>query len=240
VGLSASRRVRHFRLLLPAVALAVPLALVSCSQPPADDDAVGPGSSIPTTLVQRPTLTAKPTRTGPLVPTAPVTGGGLSLGATLSHSSTQLVATYKETSSDDRVHLVIDRIPATLGSSRVDPDTIAADHAWVLMANGRVRVTKQAFPIAPDTRFIAEPAIGAHVLEPGASLTGTAVASLPPTLDVPGVEFTAPREPIDPNATEWEFCVQVAMVAQPRDVVPVNEVADGPLLCSPPARLPTG
>lgn len=174
------------------------------------------------------------------MPTAPVAGGGLSLNATLSHSSTQLMATYTVTNSDDQVHLVIDRIPATLGSSRLDPDTLNPQHAWVLMAKSRIRVTKQAFPIAPDTRFIGEPVIGAHVLEPGATLTGSAVAPLPPRLDVPGVEFTVPREPIVPSATEWEFCVQVAMVAQPRDVVPVNEVADGPLLCSQPARLPTG
>jgi hypothetical protein len=162
----------------------------------------------------------------------------VTLAATLSHSAAQLVATYTVTNSTDHAQLVIDRIPATLGSSQVDADTINSEHAWVVMANGRVRVTKQAFPIVPDTHFIAEPAIGAHVLEPGESLTGPAVAPLPPTLDVPGVEFTVPREPIDRNATEWEFCVQVATVAEPREVVPVNEVADGPLLCSPPTRLP--
>jgi hypothetical protein len=214
------------------LALAVPLLLGACGQP--ETDVVTPGSGAPSLLTQ----TTKPSVTGPLVPTAPAPTGGVTLDATLSHTSTRLVATYTVTNSTHHAELVIDRIPATLGSSRVETDTLDPEHAWVLMADGRVRVTKQAFPIAPDTRFSAAPAIGAHVLEPGASLTGTAAAPLPPTLDVPGEEYTVPRTAIDPNATEWQFCVQVATVAQPRDVVPVSEVADGPLLCSPPARLP--
>lgn len=234
-----SRGVSSRRLLLcaAAIALSVPFALGSCSPPEADDGSAS--NSLPDST-GRGTLAAKPSVTGPLVPTAPVAAGGLSLDATLSYSASELVATYTVTNSDDRAHLVIDRIPARLGSSQIDADTIDPEHAWVLMAGGRVRVTKQAFPIASDTRLIDEPAIGAHVLEPGASLTGTAVAPLPPTLDVPGVEFTVPRAPIDPNATEWEFCVQVATVEQPRDVVPVRELAGSALLCSPPARLPAG
>jgi hypothetical protein len=162
---------------------------------------------------------------------------GVTLDATLRSSGSQLVADYTVSNATGRTVLVVDRIPKSLGGSRLEAADISPDHAWVVMAADVVRVSKQAFPIAPNVRFIADPVIGGHVLRPGASTRGTATAPLPPELHVPGPEFQAPRTPVSPKAETWQFCVQVAEVEQPRDVVPVSTVAHSPLLCSAPRPL---
>jgi hypothetical protein len=162
---------------------------------------------------------------------------GMTLDATLRSTGSRLVADYTVTNATGRTVLVVDRIPKSLGSSRLEATDIAPAHAWVVMAGNVVRVTKQAFPIAPNVRFIADPVIGGHVVEPGGSTKGTAEVSLPPRLDVPGREFQAPRTPVSPAADTWQFCVQVAQVERPRDVVSVSAVAHAPLLCSLPQPL---
>lgn len=162
---------------------------------------------------------------------------GVTLDATLRSTGSQLVADYTVSNATGRTVLVVDRIPRSLGASRIDAADIPPDHAWVVMAADVIRVSKQAFPIAPNVRFIADPVIGGHVLGPGASTRGTATAPLPPELHVPGPEFQAPRTPVSPRADTWQFCVQVAEVEQPRDVVPVSTVAHSPLLCSAPRPL---
>jgi hypothetical protein len=162
---------------------------------------------------------------------------GVALEATLRSSGSQLVAEYKVTNAADHPVVVVDRIPESLGSSVLEASDIAPGRAWVVMAGNVVRVTKQAFPIKPDVRFIAEPVIGGHVLKPGASTMGTAQVPLPPRLDVPGPEFEAPRTPIPQGPDTWQFCVQVADVDQPREVLPVTAVANAPLLCTAPEPL---
>lgn len=162
-----------------------------------------------------------------------------------------LVVDYTVRNTGDGPVVVHDRVPDALGSA-VLPTRLDPEHAWVFAVEGVLRVSKQGFAPAPGTRFVAAPRTGAHVLPPGATLQGRAFAPLPPRLDVPGAEFTAPRGPIA-GLTSWQFCVQVARgvpvpgattaagsgLADP-PVVPVAVTAPGPdeLLCSPVAPLP--
>lgn len=219
-------------------------ALAACGQPSpgqgpagggsADESgwfSPGPGGGLtPIVTPSEPTTKPQP------LPTALA---GVTLMATLRVEGAALVADYAVSNRSDRPVVAVDRIPKSLGSAKLDDGDLDPAHAWVLMAGERVRVTKQAFPIAPGVRFIADPVIGAHVLQSGASLSGTGKVPLPPTLDVPGPEFEAPRGPIVTGETQWEFCVQVAALEQPSEVVSVSEVARAPLLCSDPAPLPS-
>lgn len=140
---------------------------------------------------------------------------------------------------------VQDLVPAGLGSATL-PEDVNPEHVWVFMSDGRIRLSKQGFDVAPGVRFVAAPVIGAHVVQPGGTLTGRAYAALPLDLDVPTPEFTVPRKPLDPGATEAEFCVQVTTDATGRPwaaddtvlEVPVAEPAEGQLLCSQPWTLP--
>ncbi len=142
---------------------------------------------------------------------------------------------------------VHDLIPTGLGSATLPAD-VNPEHAWVFMEDGRIRLSKQGFDVAPGVAFVAAPVVGAHVVQPGESLTGRAYAALPLDLDVPTPEFTAPRRPLDPRATEAEFCVQVTTDATGRPwaadsavlEVPAGEPAEGQLLCSQPWTLPAG
>lgn len=141
-----------------------------------------------------------------------------------------------------RVH---DLIPAGLGSATL-PQDVNPEHTWVFMDRGRIRLSKQGFGTAPGVAFLAAPVLGAHVLDAGQTLDGRAYAALPLDLDVPSPEFTAPRTPLDPQAREAQFCVQVSTGTQGRpwaadpDVleVPVGEPAEGDLICSEPWALP--
>lgn len=225
------------RALVLSVAFAAVLGLAACGSP-------GPetGGSPPAGAGTDPAPTA-PSGTGPWITGPSTTGpssalGDLRLTASWSASATAATVAYTVANASDRVRLVIDRIPARLGGATlgaVDPA-----RAWVYRFAAGVRVSKQAFPVAPNVRFVAAPVIGARFLAPGARLTGTARVVLPPVLDVPGEEFTAPREPVDAGATSWQFCLQVATVDRPREVVPISEVALAPLVCSAPAAIPTG
>ncbi|WP_347350669.1 hypothetical protein [Intrasporangium sp.] len=182
------------------------------------------------------TSTAGETPTGPLPAPLPTGMAGVRLTADLTSGDGRLVAEYRVDNSSDHPVVVVDRIPESLGSAALgetDPD-----HAWVVMAGDVVRVTKQSFPIAPGVRFVAAPVIGAHVVAPGAGVSGSARVPLPARLDVPGREFEAPREPVDPAATRWQFCVQVAELDHPSEVVTVSAVAGAPLLCSATEPLP--
>lgn len=237
----ADRLERGARVRVLAGMVAVLAALAACGQPSGPGRAGG-GTPTETGSFGTPTgrdLTDIVTPSEPPAKTRPLPTGlpGVSLDAALRSTGSQLVAEYKVTNSADHPVVVIDRIPESLGSSMLEASDIASHHAWVLMAGNVVRVTKQAFPIKPDIRFIAEPVIGGHVLGSGASTTGAAQVPLPPSLDVPGPEFEAPRTPIRQGADMWQFCVQVAEVDQPREVLPVSTVANAPLLCTSPQSL---
>ncbi|MDN5796397.1 MAG: hypothetical protein L0H79_11685 [Intrasporangium sp.] len=205
----------------------------------ADHSGESTGSPTPATTTSA-TATSPDTSTQP----RPLPTGlpGVALDAALTSDHSRLVARYRVTNSSQRPVVVVDRIPKSLGSATLGSESrgdIDPTFAWVVMADGVLRVTKQAFPIAPGVRFVAPPVIGGHVAEPGGSISGTAEAPLPARLTVPGREFEAPREPIDPAATQWQFCVQVAGLEPPRDVIPVSAVADAPLLCTAPESLPS-
>lgn len=137
-----------------------------------------------------------------------------------------------------RVH---DLIPAGLGSATL-PQDVNPEHTWVFMDRGRIRLSKQGFGTAPGVAFLAAPVVGAHVLDAGQTLDGRAYAALPLDLDVPSPEFTAPRTPLDPQAREAQFCVQVSTgtagrpwAADPQVLeVPVGDPAEGDLICSKP------
>lgn len=188
-----------------------------------------------------------------------VTQGDLVLEAVLTSGRSQhptagqqlgLVVEYTISNNGSEPMLLHDRVPPTLGSATL-PENLTAERVWVYLADGRIRLSKQGFSPAPGVRFIATPVMGARVLEPQQRLSGRAWAPLPPTLDVPGAEFDAPRTALDPKTAavqEWEFCVQVTAGSQgrPSDVdasvveVPATAPSGGELVCSSPWALPPG
>ncbi len=153
---------------------------------------------------------------------------------------------YTITSYGAEASLVHDRVPPTLGSA-VLPEGLDPGRAWVLTQDKRVRVSKQGFDPAPNVRFMAQPVMGARLLEPGGQLAGQARVGLPFRLDVPGPEFDAPRTPVAKDATELEFCVQVTDGSEGRasavdpTVLEVPATAPGPgeLICSRPLAIPS-
>lgn len=183
-----------------------------------------------------------------------VTQGNLVLEAVLTSGSSQhptagqqpgLVVEYTISNDGSEPLLVHDRVPPTLGSATL-PENLTAERVWVYLSDGRIRLSKQGFAPAPGIRFIAAPVMGARLLEPQQRLSGRAWAPLPPTLDVPGAEFDAPRTAIDPKAQEWEFCVHVTAGSKgrPSDVdasvleVPATAPGGAELICSSPSALP--
>lgn len=155
-----------------------------------------------------------------------------------------LVVEYELHNAGAEPILVHDRVPPTLGSALL-PERLDPERAWIFMVDSRIRVSKQGFDAAPGVRFIAQPVTGARVLEPGQRLSGRARIAFPVELDVPGPEFEAPRSPIDANATEFDFCVQVTEGSQGRPsgvdptVLEVPSAAPGAdeLICSQPLGL---
>lgn len=159
---------------------------------------------------------------------------------------TGLVVEYTLVNNGTTPVLVHDRIPTTLGSAVLSAD-LDPEHAWVFMADGRIRLSKQGFAPAEGVRFIAAPVVGARLLQPRQRLTGRAWAPMPVKLDVPSAEFDAPRTPINPRATAWDFCVQLTTggsKGRPSELdpavleVPAAAPNDGELLCSDQWGLP--
>lgn len=156
-----------------------------------------------------------------------------------------LVVDYTLTNHGKPSLHVFDRIPAGLGSAALPPE-LNPEHAWVHMEGGVIRVTKQAFSLNPEVMMFAPPAIGVRELHSGGTLEGRAVIPLTPKLDVPDTNFVAPREPVDPTATEWQFCIQVEEATAPASPdpkhqgvlsTPVSAPRSPGLLCTAPAPL---
>lgn len=150
------------------------------------------------------------------------------------------VIDYSVTNTGTRQLVVYDRIPDTLGSATLPPD-LNPEHGWVYMAGGVVRLSGQGFATAPGVRFVAAPVIGARALEPGATVTGRTYAVTPPTLDVPGPDFVAPRDPITPAATRLQLCLQVGeRTAQMRQSPALPGVLEAPVVAPGPGDLVCG
>ena len=156
-----------------------------------------------------------------------------------------LVVDYSLSNSGPKPLHVFDQIPAGLGSAGL-PEELNPEHAWVHMQDGVIRVTKQAFGLDPRVNMFAPPAIGVRELAAGGTLKGRAVIPLTPKLDVPDINFTAPRSPIDPAATQWQFCIQVEAATAPALAdakhpgvlsAPVSAPRPGSLICTAPAPL---
>ncbi|GAB3052088.1 hypothetical protein GCM10027053_09830 [Intrasporangium mesophilum] len=150
------------------------------------------------------------------------------------------VIDYSVTNTGTRQLVVYDRIPDMLGSATLPPD-LNPEHGWVYMSGGVVRLSRQGFATAPAVRFVAAPVIGARALEPGATVTGRTYAVTPPTLDVPGPDFVAPRDPIDPAATRLQLCLQVGeRTAQMRPSPALPGVLEAPVVAPGPGDLVCG
>lgn len=178
-----------------------------------------------------------------------VTVGDVTLSARVQPGGgSRLVVDYTLSHSGSADLVALDRVPADLGSATLPPD-LDPEHAWVYVAKGVGRVSKQAFGIAPGVRFMAAPVTGGRALPPGGTLTGRASVPLPLTLDVPGESFEAPRAPVGPTVRTWQLCIQVIertspVRPSPGDpetlLVPVAAPEPGQLLCTRPGALPAG
>jgi hypothetical protein len=174
-------------------------------------------------------------------PEAGATGAGIA-------ASPGLVVDYTLTNTGTKPVLAFDVVPADLGSATLPAD-VDLKHAWVYEQSGVLRLSKQGFAPGPNVRFAAAPVMGGHTVAPGASITGKAYAVSPPTLDVPGESFEAPRTPVDPGVKQWQLCIQVtdrAAQARPSAVGGgvVEAASTAPqgeeLVCSPPSTIPVG
>jgi hypothetical protein len=121
-----------------------------------------------------------------------------------------IVVTYTLTREDSTAGDLVayDVVPDALGSASLPPD-VNPEHAWVYASGDAVRLSKQGFASAPGVTFLAAPTTGARVIPADGLLSGRAYAVSPAELDVPGPEFTAPREPLPQGSSTWELCVQV-------------------------------
>jgi hypothetical protein len=148
-----------------------------------------------------------------------------------------IVVDYTLSNTGDQQLVAYDRAPEALGSAKLPAD-LDPEHALVYMDSGVVRVSKQGFGTAPGVTFVAAPVIGVRALGPGATLTGRAYAVSPPTLEVPGPDFDAPRDPVDPKATLMQFCVQVGeRTAAMRPSSSAPDVLEGPVTAPGPDDL---
>jgi len=253
---------RPLRAVRPAVALALAAALATsaCGQATPSPGAATPAGDGGTSTSSTPTSggdagSGAETATAggvhleatmaPGVPGGGATGTGTGTGNGIA-AGPGLVVTYTLTNTGAEPVLAYDVVPDDLGSATL-PEDVDPEHAWVYEQSGVLRLSKQGFPPAPNVRFIAAPAMGGHTIAPGASLTGRAYAVSPPTLDVPGDTFEAPRTPVDPAVKQWQFCVQVddrAAEARPSAVgggvveAPSKAPEGDELVCTPPATIP--
>lgn len=158
-----------------------------------------------------------------------------------------IVVTYSLTREDSTAGDLVayDVVPDALGSASLPPD-VNPEHAWVYASGEAIRLSKQGFASAPGVTFLAAPTIGARVIPAGSPLRGRAYAVSPAELDVPGSEFTAPREPLPPGSSTWELCVQVGQRLPGMRPSATNEgVLEAPvrapqgdeLLCTPAVTL---
>jgi hypothetical protein len=157
-----------------------------------------------------------------------------------------LVVEYTLTNTGASDLVAYDVVPDTLGSG-VLPEGVDPEHAWVYVDQGDVRVSKQAFAPAPGITFIAAPTTGVRALPPGGSLTGRASVPTPLQRDVPGPDFSAPRDVVPAGADTFRFCVQVGeRSAQMRPSRVGADVLEAPLVaptgddlvCTDPVRVP--
>jgi hypothetical protein len=157
-----------------------------------------------------------------------------------------LVVEYTLTNTGARPLVAYDVVPEDLGSATV-PQDVNPEHAWVYVESGVLRLSKQGFAPARGVRFAAAPMTGARALDAGSSLTGRAYAVSPPTLDVPGDSFEAPRAAVDAGVKQWQFCVQVGERTGPLRAAPVGgDVLQAPtaaptggeLVCTEPGTIP--
>lgn len=157
-----------------------------------------------------------------------------------------LVVEYTLTNTGSAPLVAYDVVPDDLGSATV-PQDVNPEHAWVYVESGILRLSKQGFAPAPGVRFAAAPVTGARALEAGARLTGRAYAVSPPTLDVPGDSFDAPRAAVGAGVEQWQFCVQVGERTGTLRAVPARgDVLQAPtaapsgddLICTEPATIP--
>ena len=193
--------------------------------------------------------------TAPVTPTpgatsarASATGSGVRLDATLEVGFSEqpadpgvrrkpgVVVTYTLTRDGGGMGEVVayDVVPDSLGSAGLPPD-VNPEHAWVHADGDTVRISKQSFAAAPGISFIAAPTTGVRVIPATGALEGRAYAVSPPELDVPGAEFTAPRDALPADPGTWEFCVQVG---QRLPGMHPSSVGDGVL--EAPVRAPEG
>ena len=239
-----------------AVAVAAVLATSACGQASSPSGASTPvGDTITGTSPSSATTSA--TTSAPAAQQT-VTSAGVRLEASMAVGFPQhpagngirrvpgLVVEYTLTNTGSSPLVAYDVVPDDLGSATVSPD-VNPEHAWVYVSSGVLRLSKQGFAPAPGVRFAAAPVTGARALDAGASLTGRAYAVSPPTLDVPGPTFEAPRARVDAGVRQWQFCVQVGERTGPLRAAPTGgEVLQAPtaapsgddLVCTEPATIP--
>jgi hypothetical protein len=230
------------RPVLVGLALGSVLVTTACGQPTPSGSATAAGGGAATAAA----LARQTAGHGVRLEATMAVGSPRRLGANGIRRMPGLVVDYTLTNAGSTPLVAYDVVPASLGSAAL-PTDIDRDHAWVYVDSGVLRLSKQGFAPAQGVRFIAAPTTGARALDAGAGLTGRAYAATPPSLDVPGPEFDAPRAAVGADVREWQFCVQVGpRTTQMRrakgggDLVeaPVTAPSGDDLVCTEPRTIP--
>ena len=157
-----------------------------------------------------------------------------------------LVVDYTVTNTGSTPLLAYDVVPQDLGSATL-PTGVDVSARLGLRAVGRAAPQQAGLRDGARRPLRRRPGHGRPRLAPGASVTGKAYAVSPPTLDVPGDSFEAPRGAVSPGLKQWQFCVQVDdRAAQARPSAAgggvLQAAAAAPhgdeLVCTRPATIP--
>lgn len=159
-----------------------------------------------------------------------------------------LIPSWTLNHSGDEPVLVARGVPIGVPVEGVTPQSLVLEDqrdrtVWVTgTPEGRIRLSQQAFPVREGVDG-SDYWVTAEVLEPGGGMGGDGMTLLPLQESIPARDVFAVPEPADlpTDATEWEFCLQVAPV--PDDVDPTDpritpQTEGTELLCSDPEPLP--
>lgn len=108
---------------------------------------------------------------------------------------------------------------------------------WVRVEGGALVLSKELLPLPPGQVEEVETTLAADLLEPGASVDGTAFVPRPVKVTFPRAEDKG--DLVDPLPERWRLCLTVAAVDRRTDVIGRLDGSQE-LVCSEPAALPDG
>lgn len=153
----------------------------------------------------------------------------------LDPSSQGLAVTYTVRNTGSEPVLVARERGHTQDTSAFGPRNDEA--VWVRVEGDVLVLTKELLPLPPGQVEEVETTLAADLLEPGASVDGTAFVPRPVEITFPLAEDKGSR--VERLPGQWQLCLSVAPAGDRTDVI--GRLDGGQeLVCSEPAALPDG